>query len=87
MCDIAGVILAYLPPYSPDYNPIETSFTVLKRWLKANGHLVEYYGDRPADFERFLQDAIRAQGNRHDPGALFRKAGIYYDYVVCCGYF
>lgn len=24
MCDIAGVILAYLPPYSPDYNPIET---------------------------------------------------------------
>jgi len=26
----AGVILAYLPPYSPDYNPIEESFSELK---------------------------------------------------------
>jgi hypothetical protein len=50
---------------------------VLKRWFKANDHLVEYYGDRPADFERFLLDAIRAQGNRHDTRALFRKAGIH----------
>ena len=26
----AGVTLVYLPPYLPDYNPIETSFTALK---------------------------------------------------------
>ena len=30
MCEQAGVTLVYLPPYSPDYNPIETLFAVLK---------------------------------------------------------
>jgi transposase len=30
LCDAAGVILEYLPPYSPDYNPIEKSFKQLK---------------------------------------------------------
>ena len=24
----------YLPPYSPDYNPIKKSFKVLKSWIK-----------------------------------------------------
>ena len=28
-----GVKLEFLPPYSPDYNPIEYSFSVLKRQL------------------------------------------------------
>jgi len=31
--------LAFLPPYSPDYNPIEYSFSVLKRHLKSNDYL------------------------------------------------
>ena len=30
MCDRAGVLLEYLPSYSPDLNPIKTSFAVLK---------------------------------------------------------
>jgi len=30
MCHEAGVVLAYLSPYSPDYNPIEESFNGLK---------------------------------------------------------
>ncbi|RPA98658.1 hypothetical protein L873DRAFT_1687042, partial [Choiromyces venosus 120613-1] len=25
--------LIMLPPYSPDYNPIELSFSVIKRWI------------------------------------------------------
>ena len=24
----------YLPPYSPDFNPIETAFSSLKAWFK-----------------------------------------------------
>ena len=79
MCEAAGVTLAYLPPYSPDYNPIETSFAILKGWLKRNGHLIDAYGPEPADFERFLNDAVRAQGDLADHGALFRAAGIYYE--------
>ena len=29
----AGYIVRYLPPYSPDFNPIEMSFHVLKSWI------------------------------------------------------
>ena len=28
-----GVRLRYLPPYSPDFNPIELAFSKLKTWL------------------------------------------------------
>jgi transposase len=31
-----GVYLLFLPPYSPDYNPIEKSWANLKRWLIGN---------------------------------------------------
>ena len=31
--------LEFLPPYSPDYNPIEYSFSVLKRHLKKQDYL------------------------------------------------
>lgn len=29
-----GAILEYLPPYSPDFNPIEEAFSFMKHWLK-----------------------------------------------------
>jgi transposase len=31
---IAGVKLIYLPPYSPDFNPIEETFSFIKAWLR-----------------------------------------------------
>ena len=34
LCDQSGVLLIYLPPYSPDMNPIEKVFWVLKSQLK-----------------------------------------------------
>ena len=34
MCSNAGVKLVYLPPYSPDLNPIEEFFSEPKRPLK-----------------------------------------------------
>ena len=30
----AGLIIKFLPPYSPDYSPIELSFSVLKAWMR-----------------------------------------------------
>jgi len=35
-CRDAGVQLEYLPPYSPDFNPIELSFHILKAWIRLN---------------------------------------------------
>ena len=37
----AGLILAYLPPYSPDLNPIEEAFAELKAWFKKNYKIAE----------------------------------------------
>jgi len=31
-----GVAVLFLPPYSPEFNPIEKSWANLKRWLKNN---------------------------------------------------
>jgi transposase len=30
----AGARLWYLPPYSPDLNPIEQTFAKIKRWMR-----------------------------------------------------
>jgi transposase len=61
MCEDAGVVLAYLPPYSPDFNPIEQSFAELKTWLKRNARLAEEFGD---DFGGFLELGVRTMSNR-----------------------
>ncbi|KZP30735.1 hypothetical protein FIBSPDRAFT_669857, partial [Athelia psychrophila] len=37
LCDIIeahGIHLCYLPPYSPDFNPIEEGFSAMKTWLR-----------------------------------------------------
>ena len=37
-----GCEIRYLPPYSPDFNPIELSFSVLKAWIRAHFNEVWY---------------------------------------------
>ena len=32
--------IVYLPPYSPDYNPIETAFSCCKAWIRRNNDVV-----------------------------------------------
>jgi transposase len=39
------VIVKFLPPYLPDYNPIELSFRLFKHWIKDNVHLMPVYGE------------------------------------------
>ena len=36
----AGATLPYLPPYSPDLNPIEPAFSKLRQLLRSAGHRV-----------------------------------------------
>jgi transposase len=36
-----GGRVLFLPPYSPDYNPIETAFSFIKSWLKRNRGFVK----------------------------------------------
>jgi transposase len=40
-----GGHVVFLPPYSPDFNPIETAFSLLKNWLRKNRKIIEDIDD------------------------------------------
>jgi transposase len=75
ICQESGVKLIYLPPYSPDLNPIEEFFAELKQFIKRRW---DEYGQRPNyRFDEFLEWCIRVVGSRV-PSAEghFRNAGL-----------
>ena len=37
-----GILAIFLPPYSPDYNPIELAFSYVKYYLKLHEDIVEF---------------------------------------------
>lgn len=57
----AGFELEFLPPYSPDYNPIELSFGILKAWIKRHIQLASCF----EDFGVFLRLAVQEAGGKH----------------------
>ena len=70
MCYEAGVLLEYLPPYSPDFNPIELAFGKLKMWFKRNMQLCEAMDN----MEAFIEMGMRQQlGSAR---GFFRKSQI-----------
>jgi transposase len=74
-CLRAGVKLVFLPPYSPDLNPIEEFFGDLKRFIKRNW--AEYESNPAQDFRAFLEWCVRVAGGRVDNAkAHFRHAGV-----------
>jgi transposase len=73
ICDNAGVILLYLPPYSPDFNPIEEAFSELKAWMKKNYLLAAMY---PA-YDGFIQRGLESLSGK--PGNHFRSCHIWVD--------
>jgi transposase len=66
----AGMRLEYLPPYSPDLNPIEQSINVLKAWIRR--HIDE--AGQFLDSGAFLEHAIEEVGSYGAPG-WFRDCG------------
>jgi transposase len=52
MVEAAGATLMFLPPYSPDLNPIELAFAKLKQLLRSAGHRV--IDDLWRDVQRML---------------------------------
>lgn len=67
MIEAAGAQLHYLPPYSPDFNPIENAFAKLKALLRkaeertvtglwgAIGHLIDLFS--PAECQNYFKAA------------------------------
>jgi DDE superfamily endonuclease len=62
MCADAGVKLMYLPPYSPDLNPIEEFFAELKAFIKPRWSVYEEGPDQ--GFDVFLDWCIDCVGSQ-----------------------
>lgn len=75
MCSQAGVLLVYLPPYSPDLNPIEELFAELKAFIKRHW---QAYADNPSQgFDNFLEWCIDTVGRRkQSTEGHFRNSGL-----------
>ena len=65
-----GCQLQYLPPYSPDFNPIELSFACLKMWIKRHHMDIGLF----PDFASFLVHAISEFGGS-DARGWFKQSG------------
>lgn len=74
MCDNTGVKLLYLPPYSPDLNPIEEWFAQLKAFIKKN--FFKYIENPTQGFGHFLQWCVDTVGSDcKSARGHFRHAG------------
>jgi transposase len=75
LCQDAGVVLEFLPPYSPDFNPIEEYFGVLKKFIKRKWHANEDFIAR--EFQMFLEWCVDVVGDdERIAESHFRHAGI-----------
>jgi len=74
LCADAGVILMYLPPYSPDLNPIEEFFAELKAFIRRNWKVQQ---SNPQEFESFLEWCVEVVGGRGSSAkGHFRHSGV-----------
>ena len=45
LIESVGALFIFLPPYSPDHDPIEEAFSSVKSYLKANEAILQVSGD------------------------------------------
>jgi transposase len=73
-----GCLIKFLPPYSPDYSPIELTFSVLKAWIRRHYRHLRYVYQ--GDFGGFLQHAIEQSGCDKHAKEHFRHAADRYKF-------
>ncbi len=77
LCESFEMHLVKLSLYSSDYNLIESSFSMLKTWIRRNDKLVQWYDKSNEKFDEFLRIAVRSQKKRVDDSeTLFRLTDI-----------
>ena len=70
---IAGVHIEYLPPYSPDFNPIEEAFSKVKSFIRRYARLMAVDGDGIIFDMIIAMDVVTAE----DAKGYFRHAGYF----------
>ena len=68
-----GCLIRYLPPYSPDFNPIELTFSMLKAWLRKHFRSLRARFD--GNFGGLLKYAIAESGYNRKAREHFRHSG------------
>ena len=43
LLDTAGILVIFLPPYSPDFNPIESAFSYVKSYLAKHDNVTDAF--------------------------------------------
>ena len=56
----AGILVLFLPPYSPDLNPLEEVFSYIKQYLRKHDELLQAIRD-PTDVIRQAFQSITAE--------------------------
>jgi hypothetical protein len=74
-----GAILIYLPPYSPQLNPIENAFALLKAWIQKNANLT--FGQQPT---YILSIAMKdcTKGTPNCARNMYKHAGYDYNKII-----
>lgn len=76
VCRAAGVKVIFLPPYSPDLNPIEEFFSRLKARVRRKMRTM----NPDEDFGEFLETCVNEVGlDVTSAKGHFRNAGIFID--------
>lgn len=83
---VSGCRIEFLPPYSPDYNPIELAFSAIKNHLQHNG--ISFYSTNSLYSELYRAcDVITPEmmwGFFAHSGYLFWSDFMYmYTYILC----
>ena len=60
----AGILLIYLPPYSPDLNPIEETFSSVKYYLKDHDEILQCvrcrrYGNNTSSLQQYISPRLQ----------------------------
>jgi transposase len=71
LAQAAGVQVEYLPPYSPDLNPIELSFNALKAWVKRHIGMACLF----VNFGAFMRHAVGVVCEGIGSSGYFEKCG------------
>lgn len=79
--EAAGCQYRYLPPYSPDFNPIELTFSLLKRWIRKHFHRTWKNGFE-GNFGDFIRFAVRESRCDSFPRAHFKHCAGGYVYEI-----
>ena len=59
--EAAGILVLFLPPYSPDYNPIEELFGYVKYYLKEHDDILQVVGDITPMLKSAFDSVISSQ--------------------------